>query len=477
MEYLDQPWFYWAVSVAVGLPIGLIALTELRSALDRRGSALTRPVELLRNYILPLAALLVLLTGANQVSVHTTPVRIVSTTLGFVVLVLLLSGLNATLFDSAPEGSWRQRLPTIFLDVARFAMIAIGLALILSVVWGANVGGLFTALGVSSIVLGLALQNSVGQIVSGLLLLFEQPFQIGDWLDTPTARGRVVEVNWRATHLETGSGLQVMPNSVLAGASFTNLSRPGGTHAISVSTVFAATDSPDVVCATLSRVAARLPQLRADERPSTMPAGATEYRTSIPLRSPADDGPARATFLRWAWYAARRAGLHLDLANDDFATSDRTQQQLQEIASTLRLTGTEQELLLPKVRLTRYGAGEILQMQGELPTQMMFVMGGRVQLTVSDETGGELPVRTLHHGDFLGQSALTREAVTASAVALEEVTVLQIDRDDIEELAMRKPLLLKDIGKAIEERRRRVQNVLAAASGQASAVNATTPSE
>ena len=76
--------------------------------------------------------------------------------------------------------------------------------------------------------LGLALQNSVGQIISGLLVLFEQPFQIGDWLDTPTARGRVVEVNWRAIHIDTGSGLQIMPNSVLAGASFTNLSRPGG---------------------------------------------------------------------------------------------------------------------------------------------------------------------------------------------------------------------------------------------------------
>ena len=76
--------------------------------------------------------------------------------------------------------------------------------------------------------LGLALQNSVGQIISGLLLLFEQPFQLGDWLDTPTARGRVVEVNWRATHIDTGSGMQIMPNSVLAAASFTNLSRPAG---------------------------------------------------------------------------------------------------------------------------------------------------------------------------------------------------------------------------------------------------------
>ena len=160
--------------------------------------------------------------------------RIVSTVFGFVVLVLLLSGLNATLFQGAPEGTWRKRIPSIFLDVARFALIAVGLALILSYIWGANVGGLFTALGITSIVLGLALQNSVGQIISGLLVLFEQPFQIGDWIETPTAKGRVVEVNWRATHIDTGSGLQIMPNSVLAAASFTNFSRPPGSHSISV---------------------------------------------------------------------------------------------------------------------------------------------------------------------------------------------------------------------------------------------------
>ena len=465
MESLDQPWFYWALSVAIGLPIGLIALTELRTALDRRGSALARPVELLRNYVLPLGALLALLAGANQVSVHATPVRLVATTLGFVVLVLLLSGLNATVFDSAPESSWRKRLPTIFLDVARFALIAVGLALILSVVWGANVGGLFTALGVSSIVLGLALQNSVGQIVSGLLLLFEQPFQIGDWLDTPSARGRVVEVNWRATHIETASGLQVMPNSVLAGASFTNLSRPAKAHTIAVSTVFAATDPPDAVCEVLEQVAARLPQLRSGDHPATVPVGATEYRTTIPLRSPADDAAARATFLRWAWYAARRAGLHLDQVDDDFSSEDRTRSELQAIATTLRLTGIDQQLLLPRVHLTRYGAGETLQVPGELPTKMTFVMSGRVQLTVSDDDDDVLPVRVLQRGDFLGQSALTREAVTAGAVALEEVTVLQIGRDDIQELVRHKPLLLKDIGKAIEERRKKVQAVLDTARG------------
>ena len=137
--------------------------------------------------------------------------------------------------------------------------------------------------------LGLTLQNSVGQIISGLLLLFEQPFQLGDWIDTPSARGRVVEVNWRATHIDTGSGLQIMPNSVLAAASFTNLSRPPGAHSITVTTLFSLDDPPDDVCGMLTRVAGTLPQLRPDAMPSTRAGRRPQYKTSIPLRTPADD--------------------------------------------------------------------------------------------------------------------------------------------------------------------------------------------
>jgi small-conductance mechanosensitive channel len=460
---LDAPWFYWAVGVAIGFPILLVLLTELQHALRRRGSFLTRPVYLLRTYILPLGALLILLVQAMQISGEETPVRVVATVFGFVVLVLLLSGLNATVFQGAPEGSWRKRIPSIFLDVARFALIAIGVGLIFAYIWGAHIGGLFTALGVSSIVLGLTLQNSVGQIISGLLVLFEQPFQLGDWIQTPTARGRVVEVNWRATHIDTGSGLLIMPNSVLAAASFTNFSRPPGAHSLSVTTMFAVDDPPDDVIAMLNRVAAMLPQLRPDAAPSSVHSGGLQYSTGIPLRSPADDFATKSMFLRWVWYASRRAGLHLDEAEDEFSTPERLEASLRIIAPTLRLNQAEQQTLLPHARITRYGSDEYLQFAGQVPKRMSFVVNGRVRLVVTGDDGAVLPVRTLEEGDFIGQTALTREPVAAAAYALEEVTVLQIEREYIEELVARKPLLLQDIGRAIEERRANVRRVLAAA--------------
>ena len=118
MSVFHLPWFYWAVGIAIGLPIAMILLTELHDALLRRNSHLARQVNLLRNYLLPLGALLLLLVGASQIPASDIPVRVLTTVFGLLVLVLLLSGLNATMFQSAPEKSWRKRLPAIFLDVA-----------------------------------------------------------------------------------------------------------------------------------------------------------------------------------------------------------------------------------------------------------------------------------------------------------------------------------------------------------------------
>ena len=93
---------------------------------------------------------------------------------------------------------------------------------------------------------------------------------------------------------------------------------------------------------------------------------------------------------------------------------------------------------------------------------MKFVVAGQVELTATAEDGTPVTVRMLEEGDFLGQTALTREPVTAGAVALTEVTVLEIDRDEVEELVGRKPLLLQEFGRAIEERRRDLRRALAA---------------
>ena len=100
-DIFDSAWFYWAIGIAVGLPLSLVLLTEWQHTLQRRKSFLLRPVTILRNYLLPLGALLLLMLEANQIPPEATSVRVVSTLVAFVVLVLMLSGIKAALFQSA----------------------------------------------------------------------------------------------------------------------------------------------------------------------------------------------------------------------------------------------------------------------------------------------------------------------------------------------------------------------------------------
>ena len=76
-----QPWFWPAVGVVIGLPVVLLVLTEVQSMLERRGSRASRIIVLLRNYVVPVGALLLLMSQAGYVNIDLTWTQVVATTL------------------------------------------------------------------------------------------------------------------------------------------------------------------------------------------------------------------------------------------------------------------------------------------------------------------------------------------------------------------------------------------------------------
>lgn len=462
-DTLREDWIVWAIVFAVGVPVLIVVLTEVLGALQRRGSPAAKPVRFLRNWVVPVGALFAFLAFAVEQPTDQVWVRIVATLLGFLVILLVLSAFNVALFANAQPGSWRERIPSIFVDLARLVLIVVGLAILFSWVWNADVGGLFAALGVTSIVVGLALQNAVGGVISGLLLLFEQPFKIGDWLDTGSVRGRVIEVNWRAVHIDTGSGIQIVPNASLAGSSFTNLSLPVGAFHVEVDTTFATDDPPDAVIGVLLEVAAGLPTLARDERASAVYLGASKYRIDLPVRGPAAETDTVGVFLQRLWYAARRAGLALDGdASDPIAEPDRLDAAVATVAGLYGIDGDDLERLTSEARLERYGIGEVVQVPGRVPSAMRFVLEGALQLWTGIE-GGRIDVATAEAGEYVGQTTLTREPAFLGATAIDVATVIVVPLATIDALVRNRPVLARNIGQSIEAKRRLASEALAAA--------------
>jgi len=461
-----QPWFWPALVVVIGLPLALLILNGFHSSLVRRGSAYAKPISLVRNWLLPAAAAYLLIDQLNHADVdavsQATWTKIAATVVGFLIMLILLSGANAALFGEARTGSWRQRLPGIFVDLGRLILIVIGIGLLLTWVWGANIGGLITAVGVTSIVIGLAVQNAVGPVISGLLLLFEQPFRIGDWLDTTFGKGCVTEVNWRAVHIDTANGMQVVPNAALAGGSFVNLSRTSAPYFKAKATlVFAADDKPGDVKATLLAVAEALPAKLTGIPASVSAVGAGSYRVSVPIASPADESAATTLLHHRIWYAAQRAGLHLDGVKTR-SKENRAYicEHLQSIVGLLGLPEEAVPTMLAGARLLLFAEGEIIQDVNTIPQAMGFIIEGEAEMYVIAEDGRRLSLGELGVGDYIGGTSLTRQRMITGVVALADTTIVAVSREAMSGIVQSEHRLARQIGDAIEMRRRAAHEAL-----------------
>ena len=103
---------------------------------------------------------------------------------------------------------------------------------IISYVFNLPIEGLLATSGAIAIIVGLALQSTLSDVFSGVVLNFSRPYRPGDWISIDGGtEGRVIEMNWRATHVLTAKrDLAIVPNSTIAKAKIVNASSPTGIH-------------------------------------------------------------------------------------------------------------------------------------------------------------------------------------------------------------------------------------------------------
>lgn len=107
------------------------------------------------------------------------------------------------------------------------------------------VKGLLATSGVMAIVIGLALQSTLSDVFSGIVLNTTRPYQVGDSISIDGTEGKVIDIDWRATRLLTSNGsMAVIPNSVAAKAKLLNFSQPNDIHGVSISVVVPAKVRP-----------------------------------------------------------------------------------------------------------------------------------------------------------------------------------------------------------------------------------------
>ncbi|MFM9046602.1 MAG: hypothetical protein ACKOOH_02905 [Cyanobium sp.] len=139
----------WVSVLIFGFPVAMVLLGEAIRRLQRRRHPVLPAVRILRNWIIPSLTVFVLLAQVIGLPRSTVLVRVAETLVWITLIYGALTLLNAIMFEGAAEGSWQAKVPQLFRDLGRFVLVLVGSSIVLSTVWGADLGGFLTALGVA----------------------------------------------------------------------------------------------------------------------------------------------------------------------------------------------------------------------------------------------------------------------------------------------------------------------------------------
>ena len=465
----SQSWFIWACILAVVFPLIVIIFSELINSLERRSSALVGSFRTARNLALPTLVLLLFCRYVLDLGGDTAFLKIVATLFWVSAIYTALSLLNAVLFSDMKGESWRANVPALFLDLSRFILILVGIAIVMSSVWGTDLGGLLTALGVGSIVIGLALQDTLSNIFSGISILFERPYGEGDWIEVNGTIGKVDAINWRATRLQNRDGDSIIiPNSIMASSTILNESKPEGPGYEDYMISFSYNDPPNKVKSVMLDTLKTTPGVLENPPPMVRTLSYNDSSISYQVRFALDDYGDLLTikdaFATRIWYAAQRNQLsipfpirtlyHFDGPTLDKQAEEKQQDQsLREIKQFIQLDNAKNELT-PQLDVQHFGKSETIIAEGDIVKALYLILTGNVAMNIEDPQGQTHIVTQIAKGDlFGGQSLLRGQASSSAFIALTDVSVVSLSNEMVMTMVEQKPSFARELEELIELRR------------------------
>jgi small-conductance mechanosensitive channel/CRP-like cAMP-binding protein len=365
----------------------------------------------------------------------------------------------------------RSREGRLLQDVA-VGLIYLGAALsVISYVFGVPVGTLIATSGVFAVILGLALQSTLNDVFSGIALNLGRPYSVGDWIEIADGvQGRVVETNWRATHLLKGSNdLIVIPNSTLAKTRLTNLSTPDETHGVSLSLKVAPVKSPAAVEEIMRTVLMSSNSILKHPAPTVTISGLDNNSISVDLSFRVGDRSIATGATNEIYDLAYR---HCRAASLPFAGTDGqvvVQQDrspetsisqhpssawklLSSIPLFSALTEDEKESLSTSMVRKTYAKGSVIAEQDSKLSSLMAVRHG-VLLVSRREHEVETELARLAPGDCFGEGGvLMGNKEVGRITALTFAVIYEIGHDCLANVMRDRPALAEELGILLSHR-------------------------
>ncbi len=338
---------------------------------------------------------------------------------------------------------------------------------VIAYVFDLPIQGLLATSGAVAIILGLALQSTLGDVFSGVVLSFSRPYRPGDWISIDGGTdGRVIEMNWRATHVLTGRrDLAIVPNSTIAKSKIVNVSSPSGIHGVTITVQLDARTAPSAGTEILQHAILNNRLIVATPAPSvtvkSINATYTEFEITFFVEELGSSTRAQNQLFDLIFRHLAAAGIDLATTQNQAGGAVEDQAQalkagperlLELVAIFASLTSDERKAIAAKLKQKSYDQGETLVEPGTV-LQSLFIVGTGVLSFTREESEGEIELLRLGPGDHYGEiGMLTGAPATARISALIPATVYELANDDLSPILQARPEVSQGLCRALAQR-------------------------
>ncbi len=333
-----------------------------------------------------------------------------------------------------------------------------------------SLAGIFTGSTIVGIIVGLALQETLGNLFAGIALQADQPFQVGDVVIIPSRGTGVVEVvSWRGVKIRTFQNkLLIISNAVLS-KELIEVAPKDNLNARTVSFHteynFSPAKTVQVVRDAMRGAENVSNKMRPNVRIRDLGADGIDWEVKYWLDDYSKHHDTDALIRRNIWYAFNREKiafpfptrrLHIEEKQEPVTLEEKVNknaERLNGVPIFTPLTEDETGKLAGSAKTRIYAAGERIVRMGQEGHSMFVIVRGKVHVEIT-ENGREKIINTLAENDFFGEmSLLTGQERTATVVADEETEVLSIEKKALKPILEKNPQLVEMISEIIYQRK------------------------
>jgi small-conductance mechanosensitive channel/CRP-like cAMP-binding protein len=370
------------------------------------------------------------------------------------------------------------------------------LFLVLNGVLGIDITPFLATSAILTMILGLAFQGVLSNILAGMSLHFTRSFNKNDWIQVGDHEGMVLDTNWRETRIfDRLSNIIVLPNNIVASEKITNFSQPDKKTALTIPVRASYDAPPSFVLEALLEAARDVPEVLDSPAPEAYVLSYDDFGISYVvkfwIRHFARKYPIMTEVGRLIWYKFKRRNIEIPIPVSEkigevmrsiqtqgalSGVPSETERNFQDLmkSSFLRYQEGEKkgELLVPEEEIRafashvvrhKFAAGEYIFKQGERGEFCFIVASGKIKGEIAYEEKGKKYKSefTVEPGGLFGEMSLfTGMPRTATGIVGEESELLKIDTTGFSRLLESNPELADLMAGLVSERNKKNQDFL-----------------